>query len=367
MRKSNVRKRTTRHRQRTIAAWIVTSTPARRWTLAIFVLFGMVASAWILSTWPTRFRAEASFSTGTSAMLDASIQPELIESTLASMGPMAHDQFNAHADAVRLARRDERLVVSAEAAMPALAQQWALALADHLRRDLISSAPATSADVRRAQSRYAAAQRDFRSALARLGDHHSQSDDPWVDPASFRSGASEAEPTLLTVPALATAERGPAESLVESTMRELAQRRERLARAYTDEHPAVIALDRQMRHLRDRSVETRAERSRAMASRLREVDDDLRQASAEALTESLEVLEKERDDAKAELERIQASVGPTVLDPSSLGAVELGPASPRYVGLDRRGAFIAVLALLGAFAFGIDLLCRRYFSRSQAV
>jgi hypothetical protein len=351
----------------------VDSTAWRRITLVTVTVTGTLAIAWFSSLIPTQVEAEASFLVGsceeglpTTSLLD----DEVIAASLQSVGwkeqspPHLRMQFQAAAS------DRQQVTVVARCENPADASVLAMACAQTLvqMRFGCGSAEMNRETLRRAEEKLKQADGRYRQALADWGmDQQATSfvqretDSPIIQTRGTQTGEQE----LFTAPAMLSPERLAKKNLVESALDECRSQRSRLAELYTEEHPAVIALDRQIHHLGRLSAEesaavgTSTSSGPALVRKTSHEESSSVDAEAETLArrDMVEQLSKDRQNASAELERLRAehqSVNPPL--PEVLSPVVPGPGALRIVGSSRSALFVGCTALLLLSSVLVEIL-----------
>lgn len=238
-----------------------------RWAfLGGFACAGAVGSGWIASRWPSHFQADASFECrwiqcdgSPSAELPPSVGDKPIrDEVLAGMLEQSADACPGLT--CEAAKRDlavtesvthagtRRVVVRAGHADPSIAQAIALGVAREFVRQSVDGDPCRKAilELTCAENAFRNADRVWGMVLERTTPSTTHLDDSNLIQADGKSVDNGAMPT---VPPMSPSAPREEQTLLEQTIRRCRQQRERIASTYTEQHPAVASLDRQIRQL----------------------------------------------------------------------------------------------------------------------
>jgi hypothetical protein len=355
----------------------------RRSLLVATTIVGTLISAVVASKLPCQFEAQASFLVAQSDQgLPATslLTQDLIDQTLAQAGWVDNTQAKPSFDLrVQAAPPDRhQITVLARCPNPADASLLSIQLAEnlvHLKFRSTNDAESLTA-VEQARRQWDQADARYRKALADWGKDNSSPVEPNDESSEtiLQTNATDTGEDIFTAPAMVSPARAAKRSLVESALAECQSRRERLVDLYTQEHPAVIALDRQIAHLQTLVRESTSSRPLSevegdLISTHREVPENSNaQADLAKRKEEVERLADERDRAMEELQNIQAvSAESTSPLPSVVSPVVPGPQPLRILRSSRTSFFVGwtgLLVLAGVLIEGLAIFRASSISRS---
>jgi hypothetical protein len=226
--------------------WRMLSAFHRRVALAGIVSAGCLVSAWGTTLMPACYQASASFDHLSSAA-DGQVN-DAGWPCLSGLVPTEAQPYIQTLRAVEtaLSATESRTTVIAEAPSAAWAAQLALAGAECRRAHYSNPSPAPSSALAQAQREFENADQAYREALAAWGEEEPEPE--FDDGVQMVSGESSSA-SLMTTPSLLPAHRQKEQTQIDQAIHECSVERDRLAELYTDEHPAVIELDRQLAYL----------------------------------------------------------------------------------------------------------------------
>ncbi|MBY0585596.1 hypothetical protein K2X85_00355 [bacterium] len=338
----------------------ISSNLVRRVLLLSATVLGTLGAALVSSRLPTLFEAEASFLVGsceeglpaTSLLTDDVVARSLED--VAWTGP-DRPSIEVLIQSAMPDRHQVTCVVRCD--HPSDAAALSLACAKNLAAGPFGQPPtpieSTSLSSARenlmmAESRYRAALADWgQDATAMPTDVHSD------EPILVQTRGSADEKDVFTAPAMLSKERTEQKNLIESALEECHSQRQRLADLYTTEHPAVIALDRQILHLQSLQTEkTTTSPSLPKSSTIQKTGHQMpatagRDADVNARRELVEQLALARQQAQQELQRVEARARPINSPlPEVLSEVVSGPRPLRSVGSTRSSFFVGCTSLI---------------------
>jgi hypothetical protein len=309
---------------------------------------------------PSEYLAEASFLVGSCEQgmpATSLLSRELIDRSLDQVGWRESSGQRPVFD--MLVQGDgadhHQVTVTARCQNPSDASLLAMTVAENLVRGpfVRQEAPAALADaeqqVREADTRY-------REALADWGrESNALAVSSPADEIVQTKGAAPADAEIFTAPAILSPERAAKKSLVETALLECMSRRQRMVDLYTQEHPSVVALDRQIIHLQSLLASEMpapmadARISSSVPAQTADSSTEDRATSAElaARREQVEQLALARESALQALQEVRtvsAEGGATL--PEVLSAVVPGPRGLREVGSSKTSFFIGWTALV---------------------
>jgi hypothetical protein len=331
---------------------------------------GTLLSAAIASKLPCLYEAQASFLVAQSDQgLPATslLSQNLIDETLTQAGWIETTKIKPSFDLrVQAAPPDRhQITILARCENPADASLLSIQLAENLARRQFSPANDTESltAVEQAQRKCDEAEARYRRALADWGKDNSsavaQNDES--SETILQTNATDTGEDVFMAPAMVSPARAAKRNLVESALVECQSRRRRLADLYTQEHPAVIALDRQIAHLealvRDsNSAQVESPDDHDISSARREATGTGEpNADIQGRKEEVESLARERDRATEELRHIQA-VGAESMNPLPpvVSSVVPGPEQLRVLSSSRTSFFVGWTSLLVLVAVLIE-------------
>ena len=350
------------HRMNEMIWYWCSQSHLRQWTLAGTAMLGILGAAGFTASLPFHFRAEAQF-----ACKACESTPMVAPAITEQMMSTAYDRLGSAAgtlgDKVTTAVKSEttgtcQLCVTVDAVDPTHAQKLATTLAEMLGEQKAPTAAkpsAPAADAQAATEAFQVADEKYRDALARLGERETKSTDPWVAPAQAAEESTEPSAPMMTTRAIVPASRAAEETLIQTALRECMYRRNNLAELYSEEHPAVIALDRQIQHLERQSAGSEAPASNVDLAGYDEAAADINSAAAvQQLATEVESLKQMRDEAWQAVEQAKMASHVDAFEFAATSPVTLG--TTKYVGPDRRWMFLVTTLCILTAAAGVELV-----------
>jgi hypothetical protein len=346
----------------------ISPTTLRRSLLIATTVAGTLTSAVIASKLPCQFEAQASFLVAQSDQgLPATslLNQSLVDETLAQAGWVESTKAKPTFDLRVLAAPPDRhqITVLARCENPADASLLSIQLAENLARHQFSPADETESltAVQQAQQKWDQAEARYREALADWGKDNNSAVPPndESNETILQTNATEAGDDVFTAPSMVSPSRAAKRNLVESALIECQSRRHRLADLYTQEHPAVIALDRQIAHL-EALIKESAQPGLADDLDIQSTQHEatsrvVPQADLQKRKEEVERLAQERNLAMEELRHIQAvSAESTSPLPPVVSSVLPGPEPLRVISSSRTSFFVGWTGLLVLVALLVE-------------
>lgn len=347
-------------------------THVRHMTLAGTAILGTLGGAGFSSTLPCQFCSEAKLvcqPLAHSPVAPPVITEAIMKAAYERMGTAAGTVGDKVTTDVRIDHAGTcELTILAHAADPTHSQTLACTIAEIISEKRSGDHHADShSATEAAMHAFEVADGKYRDALARLGERESKPSDPWVAPAgATEPESSEPQAPMMTTRAIVPASRVEEETLLQTAHRECMYRRNHLAELYTEEHPAVIALDRQIEHLKRQMAggPSTAQPNVHLTSH-DEAAADINAAAVEQLATDVESLKKARDAAWRAVDEAKLADHADGVDFAVVSPIKHG--LTQYTGADRRGTFlITVLSVLSSCGLTEVVLRKKLAERAKA-